>query len=142
MKQVLLALALVLSAYTSFAQQAPAAEDPCHEPVLELYNANRRKVPEGTMPRGKVVLIVRKNPACDQSIVFTVKGGRYYYAKGAKHLETVSFTGPVMDFTELSKKYQPGNRILFEIIDITYNYNKGEKTGQFSGGVVKNWLLN
>ncbi|WP_187066158.1 hypothetical protein [Pontibacter cellulosilyticus] len=88
------------------------------------------------MPRGKVVLIVRKNPACDKPIVFSVKGGRYYYAKGAKPLETVSFTGPVVDFTEQAKKYQPGNRILFEILDLTYNYNKGEKQVSF----LAEWL--
>ncbi|MBC5991871.1 hypothetical protein [Pontibacter cellulosilyticus] len=142
MKQVLLVLALVFSAYISFAQQAPAADDPCHQPILELYDDNRRKLPEGAMPRGKATLIVRNNPACDKPQIFSVKSARYYHVRGAIPLNTVTFSGPTTDFTGLAKVYKPGDRLLFEVLEIICYNKKGEETGKFPGGVVKSWPLN
>ncbi len=142
MKQVLLALALMLCASTSFAQQVPVDSTLCHEPVLELYDANRRKLTKGARPRGKVILIVRNNPACDIPQTFSVKGGSYFHARGTTSLRTVRFTGPVVDFTGQEKLFRAGDRLIFEVLDLNCYNKKSKEASKFSGTIVKSWSLN
>lgn len=141
MKQLLLSFALVFCALTSFAQQDPKVKDPCGNPVVELYDANRKKLSEGTLPTGKVTILVRNNPKCEKHFTFKVEKAILYLVGGVRPLAQAEIKGNTFDFSDWQNHFNAADRILFEITEITYNHNKGEKTGDFPGSVFKTWTF-
>ena len=136
MKHFILCLFLLISFYASAQQQ----ENPCNSPKLELYGAQNELLPEGTMPRGTVKLVVKNNPKCTREITFEVVRAKVYYVRGTRPLAYVEVNGQNVDFTDWEGAYKPGDRILFEILDVNYTFSDGKK-GRFPGAVMENWVF-
>ncbi|MEJ8757190.1 hypothetical protein WG947_09305 [Pontibacter sp. H259] len=139
MKHILPFLALLLFNLTSFAQQAAKTGDPCRDPFISLYDANQQKLPEGTLPQGKVMILVRNNPNCSKHFTFKAEKMTVYLVGGVRPLAQAQLNGNSFDFSEWQKFYKEADRILIEITEVSYTYNKGEEKGTFPGSVIKNW---
>ncbi|MGV3504494.1 MAG: hypothetical protein ACO1O1_12370 [Adhaeribacter sp.] len=115
MPKFLLTLTLFFCSLISFAQQTtPEKKDPCDHLVLEMFNAQNQKLPEGAKPVGKVSFVVRQSYLCNHQQKFKVAKLEIYLQEGAVTYSRVLVSGNAFDFTSLESKYKPENRILVE----------------------------
>ncbi|MBC5992015.1 hypothetical protein [Pontibacter cellulosilyticus] len=138
MRYLLLTLFL-FAALTATAQSKPQKQDtPCNSPDLVLYNELNKQLPEDSLPITKVKLVVNNNPDCDKNVNFKVLKAKAYYVRDVRPLAEVEIEGDVFDFSIWEGPHKVGDRILIQVLDVSYTFADG-KTGKFPGAVMKNW---
>jgi hypothetical protein len=113
MPKYLLTLGLLFCSLFTFAQQtSPKKNDPCDILVLEMYNTQNQKLPEGAKPVGKVSFIARHSILCKHQEKLKVTKLEIYLQDGANTYGRVQVSGNTYDFSSWESKYKPENRIL------------------------------
>lgn len=107
-------------------------------PVLELYNEKREKLPERTIPSGKIILRLQKSQACSEDIKYEVLEVNLLVVRGYIPIESKVVGGNTIDLSEIESKFHPGDRLYIELPKVKYTTDK-EKTGEFFYSY--NWIF-
>lgn len=112
MPKFILTLGLLFCSLFTFAQQTPPKkEDPCARLVLEMYNAQNQKLPEGAKPVGKVSFMARHSYLCNHQEKFKMAKLEIYLQEGSNTYGRVEISGSSYDFSSWERQYKPENRI-------------------------------